>query len=267
MNKIKGKLTFYYDVVQGTQEWLNARQGRVTCSNALMLMNKGKNACMEANRLAAARLTPNGNFYAERGHVIEHEMKQAYNEQLKKRNLTLAECGFITNTDFPDAGYSPDGLICPLCSDGEPDLDNIEGLAEFKAYNDIVERDGKKVLTCKHRQACFDILKVPPQAIAQCNMAMLLTETEAVYLFLCNPDAADTDEMIKKLLKRREELFKIPAKNRTKENAKELVEVMQQLSSAGDVDVQTPQTKVWLIRRNKIICDRLMEKLSQGETK
>ena len=104
---------------------------------------------------------------------------------------------------------------------------------------------------------------ITPQAIAQCNMAMLLTETEAVYLFLCNPDAADTDETIEKLLKRREELFKIPAKNRTKEHAKELVEVMQQLSSAGDTAVPTPQTKVWLIRRNKTICDRLMKKLSQ----
>ncbi len=263
MNKIVGKLTFYYDIVQGTQEWLNARQGRITCSNALMLMNKGKNACMEANRLAAERLTPNGNFYAERGHVIEHEMKQAYNEQLKNRNLTLAECGFITNTDFPEAGYSPDGLICPLCSDGEPDLDNIEGLAEFKAYNDIVERDGKQVLTCKHRQACFDILKVPPQAIAQCNMAMLLTETNAVYLFLCNPDAADTDEMIEKLLKRKAELNKIPPAKRTKEQIKEFVEVTQQIMSAGDTNVATPQTKVWLIRRNKTICDRLIKKLSQ----
>lgn len=263
MNKIVGKLTFYYDIVQGTQEWLNARQGRITCSNALMLMNKGKNACMEANRLAAERLTPNGNFYAERGHVIEHEMKQAYNEQLKGRNLTLAECGFITNTDFPEAGYSPDGLICPLCSDGEPDLDSIEGLAEFKAYNDIVERDGKQILTCKHRQACFDILKVPPQAIAQCNMAMLLTETDAVYLFLCNPDAEDTDEMIQKLLERKAELNKIPPAKRTKEQIKEFVEVTQQIMSAGDTNVATPQTKVWLIRRNKTICDRLIKKLSQ----
>lgn len=272
MNKIKGKLTFYYDVVQGTQEWLNTRQGRITCSNALLLMNKGKNACMEANRLAAERLTPNGNFYAERGHVIEHEMKQAYNEQLKSRNLTLAECGFITNTDFPEAGYSPDGLICPLCSDGEPDLENIEGLAEFKAYNDIVIKDEgtpneRKVLTCKHRQACLDIMKVPPQAIAQCNMAMLLTETEAVYLFLCNPEAAETDEMIKKLLARKQELEKVDPKNRNKEQAQEFADVVRQLFTAGNISVATPQTKVWLIRRNKTICDRLMKKLSQGKTK
>ena len=271
MNKIKGKLTFYYDVVQGTQEWLNARQGRITCSNALMLMNKGKNACIEANRLAAERLTPNGNFYAERGHVIEHEMKQAYNEQLKERGLTLAECGFITNTDYPDAGYSPDGLICPLMSDGEPDLDNIEGLAEFKAYNDIVIRNEgtpqeEKVLTGKHRLACFDILKVPPQAIAQCNMAMLLTETEAVYLFLCNPDAEETDEMIKDLLVTKKALEEIPPEKRTDEATAVYASVVTQLQQAcpnGDYDTPTPQTKVWLIRRNKQICDRLMKKLSQ----
>lgn len=260
--KKKGKLTFYYDIEQGTQEWLDARKGRVTCSNALMLMNKGKNACMEANRLSADRLTPNGNFYAERGHVIEHEMKQAYNAELAKRSLVLAECGFITSDDFPEAGYSPDGLICPLV-DGEPDLENIEGLAEFKAYNDIVERDGEQTLTCKHRQACFDILKVPPQAIAQCNMAMLLTDTQAVYLFLCNPDAAETDKKIKKLLERKAELEKISPEKRSKNDVKEFVNVTNQLAAAGDTNLETPQTKVWLIRRNETICKRLMEKLSQ----
>lgn len=263
MNKVKGKLTFFYDVEQGTQEWLNVRSGRVTCSNALMLMNKGKNACMEENRLAAVRRTPNGNWYAERGHVIEHEMKQAYNERLRSRNLTLAECGFITNDDYPDAGYSPDGLICPLMPDGEPDLDNIEGLAEFKAYNDIVEHGGRKTLVCKHRQACFDILKVPPQAIAQCNMAMLLTETEAVYLFLCNPDAEETDKMLKALVEKRNKLkaYRNPTNAQVKEYAETIATLLKACPNE-DWDKPTPKTKVWLIRRNEVICKRLIEKLS-----
>lgn len=263
MNKKIGKLTFCYGIEQGTQEWLDVRAGRVTCSNALMLMNKGKNACIEANRLSAERMTPNGNFYAERGHVIEHEMKEAYNAELNSHGLTLAECGFITNDDYPEAGYSPDGLICPF--DGtEPDLDHIEGLAEFKAYNDIVEKDGVKTLTCKHRMACFDIMKVPPQAIAQCNMAMLLTDTNMVYLFLCNPDAEETDKMIKKLLERKLQLEKIPPEKRTKDTMIEMANITKTLFMAGDTDVPTPHTKVWQITRNDVICRRLMEKLSQG---
>lgn len=269
----QGKLTFYYDLVQGTQEWLELRMGKVTCSNALMLMNKGKNACIEANRLASIRITPNGNFYAERGHVIEHDLKEAYNAELKESGLTLAECGFITNSDYPDAGYSPDGLICPILSDGCVDTDDIQALAEFKAYNDIVIRNEgtpqeEKVLTGKHRLACKDILKVPPQAIAQCNMAMLLTESDLVYLFLCNPDAAETDKMIKSL---REEVKKLgekmlsPAGLTIIETAR-LKDIKNQLKNAvpdEDYDTPTPITKVWLVRRNETICTRLKEKLSR----
>ena len=272
MKKVEqGKLTFYYDLIQGTQEWLELREGKVTCSNALMLINKGKNACMEANRLASIRITPNGNFYAERGHVIEHDLKEAYNTELANDNLTLAECGFITNADFPDAGYSPDGLICPLVN-GEPDTNQIEALAEFKAYNDIVVRNEntpqeEKVLTGKHRLACFDILKVPPQAIAQCNMAMLLTESDLVYLFLCNPDAAETDKMIQALLKEKKKLGEklLRSDLSLSENAR-LREINNQLRTAvpnEDYDVPTPITKVWLIRRNETICTRLKEKLSR----
>lgn len=269
----QGKLTFYYDLVQGTQEWLQVREEKVTCSNALMLMNKGKNACMEANRLASIRITPNGNFYAERGHVIEHDLKEAYNAELKESNLELVECGFIINDDYPDAGYSPDGLICPLDENGNADTDNIQALAEFKAYNDIVIRNEgmpqeEKVLTGKHRLACKDILKVPPQAIAQCNMAMLLTGTNLVYLFLCNPDAAETDKMIKSL---REEVKKLgekmlsPAGLTIIETAR-LKDIKNQLKNAvpdGDYDTPTPITKVWLVRRNETIIARLRKKLSQ----
>lgn len=269
----QGKLTFYYDVVQGTQEWLELRENKVTCSNALMLMNKGKNACMEANRLASIRITPNGNFYAERGHVIEHDLKQAYNDELKDDGLVLEECGFIMNEDFPDAGYSPDGLICPLMLDGTGDVKHIQALAEFKAYNDIVIRNEhtpqeEKVLTGKHRLACQDILKVPPQAIAQCNMAMLLTESDLVYLFLCNPDARETDLMIKSL---REEVKKLGEKllspaGLTLEETARLKDIKNQLKTAvpnEDYDTPTPITKVWMIRRNETICSRLKEKLSR----
>lgn len=273
MKKLEqGKLTFYYDVIQGTQEWLELRENKVTCSNALMLMNKGKNACMEANRLASIRITPNGNFYAERGHVIEHDLKQAYNEELASDGLVLEECGFITNSDYPDAGYSPDGLICPLLEDGSGDVNNIEALAEFKAYNDIVIRNEgtpmeEKVLTGKHRLACFDILKVPPQAIAQCNMAMLLTESELVYLFLCNPDAKETDKMIKSLREEKSRLGKkLLASDLTLEETARLKDINKQLRDAvpnEDYDTPTPITKVWLIRRNETICTRLKEKLSR----
>ena len=256
----KGKLTFYDDVIQGTQEWLKLRTGRVTCSNALTLINKGKNAAMEANRLAHIRVTPNGNDFAERGHFIEHQMKENYNKVLNMQNLTLADCGFITNEDYPEAGYSPDGLICPIV-DGEPDLLDIQALAEFKAYNDVTFRDenGRGVdfdhaksnyemsIVCKHRNACRDIMKVPPEAIAQCNMAMLITGADLVYLFLCNPDADKTDKAIKKVLESGDE---------------KAIEKLKETCPGDDFSEPTPFTKVWEIKRNNVIIERLIKKLS-----
>lgn len=252
-----GNINVYFGLTQGTQEWLDVREGRVTCSNALALLNKGKNAALEANRLAANRITPNGNVFAERGHVIEHEMKDKYNQFLVKNGLALVDCGFITNDKFSDAGYSPDGLIC-VVKDGEPDVEQIASLAEFKAYNDVIYKDrfgnicsvdeakeGYEVVpTFKHRKACFDILSVPPQAIAQCNMAMMITETDSVYLFLCNPDAEETDKIIKKLSK--------------SSNPKD----QKLLEGIGPLDQKTPATKIWEIKRNDKIIERLMKKLS-----
>ena len=38
VEKIKsGKLTFYFGIEQGSQEWLDLRADKVTCSNALTL--------------------------------------------------------------------------------------------------------------------------------------------------------------------------------------------------------------------------------------
>lgn len=267
-----GKVSMHYGVQQGTQEWLDLRAGKVTCSNALVLMNKGKKAAIEANRLSAVRLTPNGNAYAERGHVVESEMREKFNSILSSKGLILHECGFITNEDYPDAGYSPDGLICRVLSDGCVDTTRVEGLAEFKAYNDIVPRvvnagDSTELrfkLVAKHRKACFNILDVPPACIAQCNMAMLLTGADCVFLFLCNPECAQTDALIKKLRDYEQRLS--ASSNLSDADTERLKEVRAELKNAcpnGDYDTPTPMAKVWEIKRNQTICNRLREKLSE----
>ena len=127
-----------HDYQQGSQEWLDARLNLVTCSNALLLIEKGKQACLSANRDAAERLSPNGNPYAERGHVLEEEVRSALNDDLIKKGLVLRETGILTNSDYPDAGYSPDGLVC---KQGDP-IEKYMAIVEIKSYNDIVERKG-----------------------------------------------------------------------------------------------------------------------------
>lgn len=240
----------YDNVVQGSQEWLDLRRGKVTCSNALTVMNRGLNACLKANDEAALRLTPNGNAYAERGHVVEHEYKEEFNEVLlSDQGLKLEECGFITNDKYPNAGYSPDGLII------EEATGDLVSFAEFKAYNDITrdERTGKLRLSCKHRNACRDKLLVPPECIAQCNMAMLITETEYMYLFLCNPDAKKTNDYIINLLHEID----------TGHGTPEIVNQLKKAVPDGDYGWKVPATKIWLIERDQKICDRIISGLSR----
>lgn len=196
-----GKLCFYFGVEQGTQEWLNLRKGRVTCSNALTLLQRGKNFCLEANELAAKRITPNGNAYAERGHVIEHETREELNAFLQPYGLKLVTCTFITNDDYPDAGYSPDGLIVPL---HVADWWNYGEFipAEFKAYNDVTKRQDSsgnlvEFRTDKHLKAIKDVDNVPTVAQAQCQMEMLMLDAKKLCLVLANPDAEHDEDRVK----------------------------------------------------------------------
>lgn len=202
IQKIKhGKLTFYFGVEQGTQEWLDLRLGRVTCSNALTLLTRGKNFCKEANLLSAQRTTPNGNGYAERGHVIEDEMRAEFNEHLRKSGYKLVTCTFITHDDYPDAGYSPDGLIVPLEVEKWWEHDEFIPV-EFKAYNDVTVRQNERgeleeYRSNKHAKAAKNFDDVPLVARCQCQMEMLLTDAKQLCLLLTNPDATGDEPKTK----------------------------------------------------------------------
>ncbi|MEE0060177.1 MAG: YqaJ viral recombinase family protein [Acutalibacteraceae bacterium] len=180
-------ITVIDNVVQGTQEWLDLRAGRVTCSNALLLLEKGVNACIAANNDAANRVTPNGNIYAERGHVLEADIRKKFNEKLEPSGLELLEVGMIINDKYPIAGYSPDGLVV---KSGDFRT-KYEAIIEIKAYNDIVIRGGKEVYVGKHAKACESYDNVPLNARAQIQMELLISEAPVCYLILTNPDAAD----------------------------------------------------------------------------
>jgi len=190
VEKIKqGKLTFYYGIEQGTQEWLDLRADRATCSNALKVCERGLKFAIEINRQHAARKTPNGNQYAERGHVLEDEVKERIQESFDTDNLELVSCSFITHDDYPHAGYSPDWLVldrnthefvCPI---------------EIKCFMDKTERyntrTGEKsfVTKDKHKLCCESIKNMPLEYIMQFEMEMLMTETDQLLVILYNPDA------------------------------------------------------------------------------
>ena len=220
ITKETGDLTLSFGIEQGTQEWLELRKDRVTCSNAQLLLTNGVKRCLAENERAADYIRPNGNDYAERGHVIEFEMREQLNEQLAQSNLEIQTCAFITNRKFPIAGYSPDGLIVHK---DDPEWVKGGGFipVEFKAYNDVVARkedintpsnpyhikksegeyivkeyikDGEKfadVYVGKHEKACADFDNVPLEARCQMQMEMLMCDAKELFLVLANPDAKE----------------------------------------------------------------------------
>jgi predicted phage-related endonuclease len=112
-------IKYYYNIEQGTEEWLRARLGIVTASmlNTLVTptgkISKSASVKAYAYELAAQRIT---GFIEEsfqsydmmRGHIQEEIARDIYSENIEK----VTECGFITRT-FENfiIGASPDGLI------------------------------------------------------------------------------------------------------------------------------------------------------------
>lgn len=112
-------IKYFYDLVQGTDEWLAARCGILTASEMKLVMTPAlKTASNDKERshlfeLAAQRITR----YVE-PHYISDDMLRGYNdEQLAKayyseKYAEVKDVGFITNDKFGfTLGYSPDGLV------------------------------------------------------------------------------------------------------------------------------------------------------------
>jgi hypothetical protein len=102
-------ITYHY-IEQGSQEWLDAREGKYTGSNADKLLSN-----IDDREYAKAKQTGfGGNFWTKRGHLLEDQAIELY-EEIKGvkviRNEDGMKVGFVTNSLFPLGLYSPDGLL------------------------------------------------------------------------------------------------------------------------------------------------------------
>lgn len=190
IQKIKqGKLTFYFGIEQGTQEWLDLRSQLVTCSNSLALCDKGQVHAREINRQHAMRRTPNGNEYAERGHVLEDEVRELLEREFNNDEYELMSCSFITNDDYPGAGYSPDVILV------HKPTKRFLAPFEIKCFNDVTRVWNKKKrrydlrIKNKHKECCEDVNNIPLENRMQFEMEMVMTETDMVMVVLYNPNA------------------------------------------------------------------------------
>ena len=110
---------YYFDIEQGSDEWLQARLGIVTASEVNNLITpKGKTctgakvqayACLKASERITNHIEEHFESWdMQRGHIQEEIARGIYNDSYE----AVQECGFITNEIAGvKIGASPDGLI------------------------------------------------------------------------------------------------------------------------------------------------------------
>lgn len=112
---------------QGTQEWLNARLGIITASNAELLLVKGKGdnglgdgLISYLEQLGAERFTGQsdteftGNDHTDRGHTLEPIVSDYYDGMGYSKGESISQVGIILNHSKLvgyDVGASPDRLV------------------------------------------------------------------------------------------------------------------------------------------------------------
>lgn len=147
-----------HSVEQGSPEWLEARRGKFTGSNAHKLLSS-----FGAHEYAKAiEDSFTGNYYTARGHILEDEAIELY-ETIS--GDTVSHCGFVTNSLYPDALYSPDGL-----SD-----DHLIEVKCFGARPHLAIYNGD----------------IPLKILAQIHFGMLITGKRAARLVIYNPELDD----------------------------------------------------------------------------
>ena len=115
------KVTIYNDIHQRSEEWHNIRLGRVGGSESSVLSVKGKSE----SGLGAAAFTL---LYEKAYEIIQEEPvkenivtfamqrgmdlePEAIHEYELSKMVKVDQVGYILNSDYKYAGYSPDGLV------------------------------------------------------------------------------------------------------------------------------------------------------------
>lgn len=151
-----------HQVIQGSSEWQEARKGKFTGSNAYKLLGS-----FGASEYAKAIIDSfKGNYHTRRGTTLEPEALEFY-EAIKR--VTVKHCGYVTNSDYPDCLYSPDGLTDDL-------------VIEVKCFN-------------KDNHTDISEGNIPLKVLAQVHFGMLITERKAAHLIIYNPDLDAKDAL------------------------------------------------------------------------
>lgn len=153
-------ITYHRDLIQGSEEWMQARCGLLTASEVKLILTPSlKAASNDKERthlyeLAAQRLTR----YVEPQYVGDDQLR-GHADEIEARSLYAAsyapveEMGFITNDRWGFViGYSPDGLV------------GDDGLIECKSRRQ------------KYQVETIANLLVPQEYVFQCQTGLMVSE-------------------------------------------------------------------------------------------
>lgn len=143
-------MIIWHDVEQGSPEWYALRAPLWTGSKAIRLL-QGKPLPEDREW--------GGNDATRRGHALE---VAAIREYERKYKVKVQRPGFVTNTVYPNAGYSPDGITG-------------NWLLEAKALNGV-----------RHEDLAAN--KVPLEYLVQVYFGMIVTGLRKGRLLAFNPE-------------------------------------------------------------------------------
>lgn len=143
-------MIIWHDVEQGSQAWKLLRAPLWTGSKAIRLL-QGKPLLPDGEW--------GGNDATRRGHALE---VAAIREYERKYRTKVQRPGFVTNTVYPNAGYSPDGI-------------DHAWLLEAKAFNGT-----------RHEDLVAE--KIPLIVLVQIYFGMIITGKRKARLLAFNPE-------------------------------------------------------------------------------
>ena len=159
----------FHAVKQGTDLWLQIRRKLWTGSIAIRLL-QGKSMPREYDF--------RGNDATKRGELLEHAMIHEYERKYRR---AIARPGFVTNSVYPNAGYSPDGL------DGG-------WLLEMKAFqNERLQSLIKNKSTTNLQEIVAS--NIPLEVKVQIFFGMIITGKRKARLLAIDPDAIDAEQL------------------------------------------------------------------------
>lgn len=143
-------MIIWHDVEQGSEAWKKLRAPLWTGSKAIRLL-QGKPLLEERDW--------RGNDATRRGQMLEYA---AIREYERKYRCKVKRPGFVTNTVYTNAGYSPDGIDGPW-------------LLEAKAFNGV-----------RHEDLISE--KIPLIVMVQILFGMIITGKRKARLLAFNPE-------------------------------------------------------------------------------